>query len=59
MRETLGVPADVRVWQEDGDPFATVAGFLKDRDTVLVAPEERAASTVTPAAPAEAKQAAP
>ena len=31
VRETLAVPADVRVWQEDGDPFAAVAGFLKDR----------------------------
>jgi Xaa-Pro dipeptidase len=31
VRETLAVPADVRVWQEDGDPFAMIAGFLKDR----------------------------
>ena len=31
VRETLAVPADVRVWQEDGDPFAVIAGFLKDR----------------------------
>ncbi len=30
-RETLGVPAEVRVWQEDEDPLVTVAGFLKDR----------------------------
>lgn len=31
VRETLAVPAEVRTWQEDGDPLATVAGFLKDR----------------------------
>jgi Xaa-Pro dipeptidase len=31
VRETLGVPADVRVWQEDESPFAVIAGFLKDR----------------------------
>ncbi|MEN2790708.1 Xaa-Pro peptidase family protein [Sphingomonas oligophenolica] len=31
VRQTLGVPADVRVWQEDEDPLAVVAGFLKDR----------------------------
>jgi Xaa-Pro aminopeptidase len=31
VRETLGVPADVRVWQEDEDPLALVAGFLKER----------------------------
>ncbi|WP_240320920.1 M24 family metallopeptidase [Sphingomonas crusticola] len=31
MRETLGIPADVRVWQEDEDPLAVVAGFLRDR----------------------------
>jgi Xaa-Pro aminopeptidase len=30
-RETLGVPAEVRVWQEDEDPLAIVAGFLRDR----------------------------
>ncbi len=30
-RETLGVPAEVRVWQEDEDPLTTVAGFLRDR----------------------------
>lgn len=30
-RETLGVPADVRVWQEDEDPLGAVAGFLRDR----------------------------
>ncbi|WP_442678032.1 M24 family metallopeptidase [Sphingomonas sp. ASY06-1R] len=31
MRETLGIPAEVRVWQEDEDPLAVVAGLLKDR----------------------------
>jgi Xaa-Pro dipeptidase len=31
MRQTLAVPAEVRVWQEDEDPLAIVAGFLKDR----------------------------
>ena len=31
VRQTLGVPAEVRVWQEDEDPLKLVAGFLKDR----------------------------
>jgi Xaa-Pro aminopeptidase len=31
IRETLGVPADVRVWQEDESPVALVAAFLKSR----------------------------
>jgi Xaa-Pro dipeptidase len=31
IRESLGIPADVRVWQEDEDPLALVAGFLKER----------------------------
>ena len=31
MRETLAIPADVRVWQEDEDPLKVVAGFLRDR----------------------------
>ncbi|MES2291611.1 MAG: Xaa-Pro peptidase family protein [Pseudomonadota bacterium] len=31
IRETLGVPADVRVWQEDESPVALVADFLKSR----------------------------
>ena len=31
VRQTLGVPADVRVWQEDEDPLALVAGFLRGR----------------------------
>ena len=31
VRETLAVPTEVRVWQEDGSAFAVVAGFLRDR----------------------------
>jgi len=31
VRETLAVPAEVRVWQEDQNPLALVAGFLRDR----------------------------
>ncbi|MBB4154012.1 Xaa-Pro aminopeptidase [Sphingomonas jinjuensis] len=31
VRESLAVPAEVRVWQEDQDPLRVVAGFLKDR----------------------------
>ena len=31
VRQTLGVPAEVRVWQEDQDPLKVVAGFLGDR----------------------------
>jgi Xaa-Pro dipeptidase len=31
IRESLAVPAEVRVWQEDQSPFAVMAGFLKDR----------------------------
>lgn len=31
VRETLAIDADVRVWQEDENPLAVVAGFLKDR----------------------------
>ncbi|HEX7692959.1 MAG TPA: aminopeptidase P family N-terminal domain-containing protein, partial [Sphingomonas sp.] len=34
MRETLAVPAEVRVWQEDEDPLKVVAGFLNDRKLV-------------------------
>nr|WP_315383321.1 Xaa-Pro peptidase family protein [uncultured Sphingomonas sp.] len=30
-RETLAIPAEVRVWQEDEDPLKIVSGFLKDR----------------------------
>jgi Xaa-Pro aminopeptidase len=31
IRETLGVSADVKVWQEDESPVALVAAFLKSR----------------------------
>jgi Xaa-Pro dipeptidase len=31
IRETLAVPADVKVWQEDESPVALVAAFLKSR----------------------------
>jgi Xaa-Pro dipeptidase len=31
VRETLAVSADVRVWEEDEDPLAIVAGVLRDR----------------------------
>lgn len=31
VRETLAVPAEVRVWQEDQNPLAVVTGFLRDR----------------------------
>lgn len=31
IRESLAVPGDVRVWQEDESPFALIAGWLKER----------------------------
>lgn len=31
VRESLAIPAEVRVWQEDEDPLALVADFLKAR----------------------------
>lgn len=31
VRESLGIPAEVRVWQEDEDPLKLVATFLKER----------------------------
>ncbi len=31
IRESLAVPGEVRVWQEDEDPIALVAGWLRDR----------------------------
>jgi Xaa-Pro dipeptidase len=31
VRESLQVPAEVRVWSEHDDPLATVAGLLRDR----------------------------
>ncbi len=30
VRESLAIPAAVRVWQEDADPMAVVAGFLRE-----------------------------
>jgi len=41
VRESLQVPAEVRVWNEDEDPLRTVAGVLRDRKvTGPVAVEE-------------------
>ncbi len=31
VRETLGIPAEVRAWNEDENPFELIAGALKDR----------------------------
>ncbi|MFL6845796.1 MAG: M24 family metallopeptidase [Allosphingosinicella sp.] len=31
VRESLGIPAEVRTWQEDENPMALVAGALRDR----------------------------
>ncbi|SDA12370.1 Xaa-Pro peptidase family protein [Sphingomonas sp. NFR15] len=31
VRQTLAIPCDVRVWQEDEDPLKLVAGFLRER----------------------------
>ena len=31
VRQTLGVPAEVRVWQEDGNALAVVAAWLRER----------------------------
>jgi Xaa-Pro dipeptidase len=31
VRESLAVPGEVRVWQEDEDPIAVLAGILRDR----------------------------
>ncbi|MFD1788606.1 M24 family metallopeptidase [Sphingomonas floccifaciens] len=42
VRESLGIPAEVRVWQEDEDPLKLVAAFLKERrlDTRPIGVEE-------------------
>ena len=41
VRESLEVPAEVRVWHEDMDPLQTVAGILRDRKvTAPIAMEE-------------------
>ncbi|WP_068083043.1 M24 family metallopeptidase [Novosphingobium rosa] len=31
VHQTLGIPAQIRVWQEDEDPIALIAGALKER----------------------------
>ena len=31
VRQTLAIPAEVRVWQEDGDALAVVAGWLREQ----------------------------
>ncbi|WP_423602913.1 M24 family metallopeptidase [Sphingomonas sp. MS122] len=31
VRESLGVPAEIRVWQEHESPFAVIAGWLRER----------------------------
>jgi Xaa-Pro dipeptidase len=31
VHETLAIPAQIRVWQEDEDPLALIAGALKER----------------------------
>jgi Xaa-Pro dipeptidase len=36
VRETLAVPADVRIWQEDEDPLKIVAGWLSDHQAAAV-----------------------
>jgi len=41
VRESLRIPAEVRVWNEDEDPLVTVAGILRDRKvTAAVSVEE-------------------
>jgi Xaa-Pro dipeptidase len=42
IRESLAVPADVRVWQEDENPSALIAGFLRERklDKATIGVEE-------------------
>jgi Xaa-Pro dipeptidase len=41
VRESLGIPAEVRVWNEHEDPLGVVAGILRDRKvTAAVGVEE-------------------
>ena len=40
VRESLQVPAEVRVWHEDQNPLETVAGILRDRKVTAVGIEE-------------------
>jgi Xaa-Pro dipeptidase len=35
VRQSLGIAADVRVWQEDEDPLALLAGALRDRGAAV------------------------
>ncbi len=44
VRQSLAVPAEVRVWQEDGDALAVVAAWLKERrlDRLPIGIEETA-----------------
>ncbi|HLZ79911.1 MAG TPA: Xaa-Pro peptidase family protein [Sphingomonas sp.] len=35
VRETLAVPAEVRVWEEDENPLAQIAAILKDRGVAM------------------------
>lgn len=37
VRETLAIPADVRVWQEDESPIALVAAILRERNAAALA----------------------
>ncbi|WP_174285908.1 Xaa-Pro peptidase family protein [uncultured Sphingomonas sp.] len=32
VEQTLGIPVDIRVWQEDENPFSIAAAFLTERD---------------------------
>jgi Xaa-Pro dipeptidase len=34
VRETLGIPAAIRTWEEDEDPLRLVAGALRDRKAI-------------------------
>lgn len=34
IRQSLAIPAEVRVWQEDQNPLERVAGFLRDRKLI-------------------------
>lgn len=46
VRETLAIPADLRTWNEDENPFALIAGALRDggtaSGTIAVEPTTRA-----------------
>lgn len=40
VAETLGVPAEIRTWQEDESPYAPVAAYLGSRTSAPIAFEE-------------------